>query len=180
MKFAQVGYGHDGRGSGKEGAGYTYLVNDNVRAQDKLQPVVRHYGNGALFVTQGKVLATGKTFQGARKPETREIMQKAEQQLESKGYLKVVNGMVVGIEQARQGATGLTYQPTAKELGTTAYNKEQRAKFAGQQLVGIVTSKGSTEKLSKGKKTAEAVGAYLGGDGEKLVQDFNEGSDPAD
>ena len=77
MKFAQVGYGHDGRGSGKDRAGYTYLVNDNVRAQDKLQPVVRHYGNGALFVTQGKVLATGKTFQGARKPETREIMQKA-------------------------------------------------------------------------------------------------------
>lgn len=180
MKFAQVGYGHDGRGAGKDKAGYTYIVNDNVRSNDKLQPVVRHYGNGAVFVTEGKVLAAGKTFSGARKAETREIMQKAQESLEQKGYLKVKNGMVIGIEQARQGATGLTYQPTAKELSAKAYTSAQKEQFAGQQLVGIVTQIGSTEKLSKGKRTAEAVGAYLGGDGKQLVKEFNEGADPAD
>ena len=37
-KFAKVGYGSDGRATGKVG-GYVYIVNDNVRTGDKIQVI---------------------------------------------------------------------------------------------------------------------------------------------
>ena len=45
-KFARVGYGHDGRGAGATGEGYIYLVNDNVRAGDILQPIAHNKKSG--------------------------------------------------------------------------------------------------------------------------------------
>lgn len=66
MKFAQVGYGHDGRGGEKKG-GYTYLVNDNVRTGDNLTPVVKHAGNGNVFVTVGKVLTNKQLAEAKQK-----------------------------------------------------------------------------------------------------------------
>lgn len=58
-KFAKVGYGHDGRGLGRtvneETEGYTYLVNDNVRTGDVIQPVATSK-KGRKFATTGKIL----------------------------------------------------------------------------------------------------------------------------
>lgn len=48
MKFANVTYGT--HGDTKE---YTYLVNDNVKAGEVLQPSVIHYKSGKVFATTG-------------------------------------------------------------------------------------------------------------------------------
>ena len=64
MKFAKVGYGHDGRGIGLTGneqpSGYTYLVNDNVRTGDVIQPIATNWKSGRQFVTTGKILHSFK------------------------------------------------------------------------------------------------------------------------
>lgn len=69
MRFAQIGYGHDGRGNGglkTGGTGYTYLVSDNVRKEQILQVIAHSHkkdkdGNvipGRAFATTGQVLRT--------------------------------------------------------------------------------------------------------------------------
>lgn len=54
MKIAKVGYGRDGRGVGKTNGGYVYLVNNNVRTGDVIQPIATS-SRGRKFVTTGKV-----------------------------------------------------------------------------------------------------------------------------
>ena len=53
-KFALVGYGSDGRGVGRTQQGYTYVVNDNVRTGDTIQPIATSR-KGRKFVTTGVV-----------------------------------------------------------------------------------------------------------------------------
>ena len=59
-KFAKVGYGSDGRGLGSTEDGYTYVVNDNVRTGDRLQPVATNWRSGKKFVTTGVALHSYK------------------------------------------------------------------------------------------------------------------------
>lgn len=60
-KFALVGYGSDGRGVGTTQQGYTYVVNDNVRTGDTIQPIATSRKGkgrtleGRKFVTTGVV-----------------------------------------------------------------------------------------------------------------------------
>lgn len=55
-KIAQVGYGHNGRGVNKKtGDGYTYVVNDNVRTGDVIQPIATSK-KGKKFATTGVLL----------------------------------------------------------------------------------------------------------------------------
>jgi hypothetical protein len=49
-KFAQITYGTHG-----DTPLYTYVVNDNVRTGDYIQPSVRHYISGKIFGTTGIV-----------------------------------------------------------------------------------------------------------------------------
>lgn len=53
-KFALVGYGSDGRGIGTTQQGYTYVVNDNVRTGDTIQPIATSR-KGRKFATTGVV-----------------------------------------------------------------------------------------------------------------------------
>lgn len=53
-KYALVGYGSRGQGVGKTTQGYMYIVNDNVRTGDKIQPVATS-SRGRKFVTTGVV-----------------------------------------------------------------------------------------------------------------------------
>lgn len=53
-KFALVGYGSDGRGVGRTQQGYTYVVNDNVRTGDTIQPIATSR-KGRKFATTGVV-----------------------------------------------------------------------------------------------------------------------------
>jgi len=58
-KFAQVGYGHDGRGIGQTEGGYTYIVNDNVRTGDLIVPIPAfNVKAGRDVLTTSKVLST--------------------------------------------------------------------------------------------------------------------------
>ena len=53
-KFALVGYGSDGRGVGRTQQGYTYVVNDNVRTGDTIQPIATSR-KGRKFATTGVI-----------------------------------------------------------------------------------------------------------------------------
>lgn len=152
MKFAQVGYGSKGQGAGASGTGYTYLVNDNVRSGDKIQPIVHHAKNQAIFSTHGKVLTASKNLESSTSVRGDLMKHEAIKQLEMKGYLKVVDGKVVGIETGK-----LTYQKTAKEMGLQGYSKEQQKAVAGQNILDIATSPNNKSRISKGIKTQEAV-----------------------
>ena len=59
-KFARVGYGSAGQGVGESGQGYTYIVNDNVRTGDIIQPSVKHWKSKTIYATTGKILGTNK------------------------------------------------------------------------------------------------------------------------
>lgn len=59
-KIAMVGYGSSGQGVGKDGKGYTYVVNDNVRVGQRLQVIATSHGKEPKkFVTTA---VPNKTF----------------------------------------------------------------------------------------------------------------------
>lgn len=61
-KFAQVGYGHDGRGIGVNG--YTYIVDDSVRAGDIIVPISAfNVWAGRDIQTMAKVVSTTKNLE---------------------------------------------------------------------------------------------------------------------
>lgn len=61
-KFAKVTYGTKG-----DTAEYTYVVNDNVRTGDWIQPSVKHYISGKIFGTTGIIQSTQKQLDNATK-----------------------------------------------------------------------------------------------------------------
>lgn len=62
-KFVQVGYGHDGRGVGDKVGGYTYIVNDGVRAGDLIVPIPAYNTfAGRDINTMAKVISTTKSL----------------------------------------------------------------------------------------------------------------------
>lgn len=107
VKFAKVGYGSDGRGLGKTTDGYTYVVNDNVRAQDIIYPSAYNIPAKRIIGTTGRVLSTAK--------ETSVKGQKIRQELDSGG----ADGNKAPISPA--------YAMTTKEAGA----KPERGKTAG-------------------------------------------------
>lgn len=99
-KLAEVTYGLGG-----EGRKYTYVVNDNVRVGQVLNPSVKHYKSGKIFGTTAIVQNTRKDT-----PERRE-------------EVKNINGETVQVEQAL----------TAKETGAQAAARSEGGRFAGKQ-----------------------------------------------
>lgn len=83
MKFAQVGYGHDGRGDGKDGVGYTYVVNDNVRVGQQIGIAVKHVKSKKIFGTTGQVLETHKNLEGGKVSDS--LKDNLQRMLEEKG-----------------------------------------------------------------------------------------------
>lgn len=99
-KLAEVTYGLGG-----EGRKYTYVVNDNVRVGQVLNPSVKHYKSGKIFGTTAIVQNTKKDT-----PERR-------------GEVKNLDGEPVQVEQAL----------TAKETGAQAAARGQGGRFTGKQ-----------------------------------------------
>ncbi len=99
-KLAEVTYGLGG-----EGRKYTYVVNDNVRVGQVLNPSVKHYKSGKIFGTTAIVQNTKKDTPGRR------------------GEVKNLDGEPVQVEQAL----------TAKETGAQAAARGQGGRFAGKQ-----------------------------------------------
>ena len=94
-KFALVGYGSDGRGVGKTEQGYTYVVNDNVRTGDTIQPIATSR-KGRKFATTGVVNHTYKetTAKG------QEAKQSAEQN-KAQDITRVYSGKELGASGSR-------------------------------------------------------------------------------
>lgn len=103
-KFAQVGYGSDGRGLGKSQNGYTYVVSDSVRTGEKIQPIVRHWRSGNVFATTGQVLHAYK--------ETSIKGQQAKQQAEENSRDGQITESYTGKEV---GAKGMKTTPQQQE-----------------------------------------------------------------
>lgn len=105
-KFALVGYGSDGRGVGKTQQGYTYVVNDNVRTGDTIQPIATSK-KGRKFATTGVVnhayKETSVKGQGAK-----ELAQKNG----ASDVTRVYSGKELGAQGSRVPKAGLQSEYT--------------------------------------------------------------------
>lgn len=159
MKFAQVGYGSEGQGKGENGTGYTYLVNDNVRTGDTINPSVIHWRSGNIFGTTGKILPQGLTKTTSKKG------QELQADLKSKNIdvADALTGKELGIQKTRGAGGRFTadrsthdengnYVASKFELGTRGGNIEARKQ---QQL-----SLGLKGEVSTATKTQEAVETF--------------------
>lgn len=105
-KFALVGYGSDGRGVGTTQQGYTYVVNDNVRTGDTIQPIATSR-KGRKFVTTGVVNHAYK--------ETSVKGQEAKQSSQENGasdVTRVYSGKELGAQGSRVPKAGLQSEYT--------------------------------------------------------------------
>lgn len=153
MKFAQVGYGSEGKGTGKQGEGYTYLVNDNVRVGNKLTPIVKHAVSEKIFVTTGLVISkvtnnmpnvVGKDGEALKKEDFTNAYRQSELGVKR---TQGENGKFVK-DRSTHDANG-EYVPSKAELqargkSIAVYNKEMQ-------------DKGITPTFSQGKATTKAI-----------------------
>ena len=151
-KFARVGYGHDGRGAGATGEGYIYLVNDNVRAGDILQPIAHNKKSGKAFVTTGQVLRKSDVDKSAENKDFATVAKVGS----AKG-----NDMKQKLDEAGTQATQVY---TGKELGVSNKLIPQRQKQEHLSQYGYVT------RVEQAKKYAqENPNAQFSKNAEKLL-----------
>lgn len=105
-KFALVGYGSDGRGVGATQQGYTYVVNDNVRTGDTIQPIATSR-KGRKFATTGVVnhayKETSVKGQGAKE---------LAQENGASDVTRVYSGKELGAQGSRVSKAGLQSEYT--------------------------------------------------------------------
>lgn len=105
-KFANVTYGTNN----PDGKPYTYVVNDNVRTGDLINPSVRHAKSGVLFATTARVKNAAKTASKLQQinPETnlgeKGLLGQTDEETRSK-LVQVETGKELGISKQR-GAGG--------------------------------------------------------------------------
>ena len=119
-KFALVGYGSDGRGVGTTQQGYTYVVNDNVRTGDTIQPIATSR-KGRKFVTTGVVnhayKETSVKGQGAKT---------LAQENGASDVTRVYSGKELGAQGSRVPKAGLKSEYTQQtRAGNIAMYKQQ-------------------------------------------------------
>ena len=100
-KFALVGYGSDGRGVGKTQQGYTYVVNDNVRTGDTIQPIATSR-KGRKFATTGVVNHAYKET-SVKSQEAKELAQENG----ASDVTRVYSGKELGAQGSRASEAGL-------------------------------------------------------------------------
>lgn len=120
-KLAQVTYGLGGKGEA-----YTYVVNDNVRAGQVINPIVKHYKSGNTFATTG-------------------IIQEAVERNSTTGQ---------SLEDGVKDKTGndLAKSETASALGISSRIRGEKGRFAGSYSqtggTGKITQDGTTGRYS--------------------------------
>lgn len=149
MKFAQVGYGSSGQGAGKDGGGYTYLVNDNVRTGDTITPVVKHAKSGRIFGTTGVILARSSNNNS---PKTDSEITTAYTQKE------------LGIGRTRQTGTGkfIKQASTHDENGNYIRGRAEEAQLGGNvaRYMAEHPDAVTTEKAQGAMKAYETFESY--------------------
>ena len=124
-KFALVGYGSDGRGVGKTTQGYTYVVNDNVRTGDKIQPIATSRA-GRKFATTGVVNHAYKENSVKGQEAKIDVLSKGDKEITRSVERNVAKGRIsmeqVDSEQKRRERE-VTQAFTGKELGLSRKGK---------------------------------------------------------
>lgn len=152
MKFAQIGYGRDGDGIKKGGGGYTYIVNDNVRTGDIINPSVVHYLSKNIFATTGKILETTKD------------LKKVNPNINQNDLAKAIKGSDVGITTTRGKGGKFTtdksyktpdgdYVASQYELSSRGANIMERQKEQARK--GLKTEISQTPKTKEAYETFE-------------------------
>lgn len=152
MKFAQIGYGSNGQGTKKDGGGYTYIVNDNVRKGDTINPSVVHYLSKNIFATTGKILGTTNN------------LQKIDPNLNQNDLAKAIKGSDVGITTTRGKGGKFTadksyhtpngdYVASQYELSSRGANIMERQKEQARK--GLKTEMSQTPKTKEAYETFE-------------------------
>lgn len=121
-KLAQVGYGSQGQGIGRTENGYTYVVNDNVRVGDLIQPIATS-SKGRKFVTTGRTRATTKENTAKAQIEKQKLQEK------NIDITQVYSGKELGAAGSKR--------PTTNEFGEKVqgqYVQETRAGNIAKQL----------------------------------------------
>ena len=138
-KFALVGYGSDGRGVGKTQQGYTYVVNDNVRTGDIIQPIATSR-KGRKFATTGFVNHSYK--------ETSAKGQGAKQQAQENGVENVTR-VYTGKELGAKGSRVPPKVPEGMQPLQSQYTEQTRAGNIAMQL----KKDPNTELTAKARQT---------------------------
>ena len=138
-KFALVGYGSDGRGVGRTEQGYTYVVNDNVRTGDTIQPIATS-SKGRKFATTGVVNHAYK--------ETSAKGQGAKQQAQENG-VEDVTRVYSGKELGAKGSRVPPKVPEGMQPLQSQYTQQTRAGNIAMQL----KKDPNTELTAKARQT---------------------------
>ena len=125
MKIAKVGYGRDGRGVGKTNGGYAYLVNNNVRTGDVIQPIATS-SRGRKFVTTGKV----NHSYSENSVLGREAKQQGEQALKNSEYNKIGQEKLTQIKTGKEmGIENVPISPTTSKQYDMEYSKNKIGEY---------------------------------------------------
>lgn len=139
-KLALVGFGTGSKdsknhgkndGLGPHGTGYTYVVNDNVRTGDRLNPVVLHRNKKTVFVTTGRVVATAKNTSTEK---GQEMMERQDgEQMDESDLTKIYTGKELGLsgERANNGKFVAEGRSTHDEKGNYIVGRREAAARGG-------------------------------------------------
>lgn len=150
-KFATVGYGSSGQGVGKDGEGYTYVVNDNVRVGQRLQVIATSHGKEPKkFVTTA---VPNKTFN------ENSVVGKEEMRL-LKENLKTKNKSNIGFTQAYSGGElGASGETTKKDVSIGS-NRPQSEFVTASRALAAKKFKESDPNAKFTKNTQETISYY--------------------
>lgn len=169
-KFAQVGYGREGEGgvNDEHPNGYTYVVNDNVRMGDIINPSVVHYGSNTIFATTGKVLSRATKLENmqVRDPKTNKLVNTGKtiaETLKAKGLTEqdlanVKTGKEVGLQRQRT-AKG-TFAQSKKVDGTYVASEYEQAVRGANILERQAQTGNAIAETEKAQKSIETFDSY--------------------
>ena len=167
-KFAQVGYGSNGEGTGQQGTGYTYVVNDNVRTGDIINPSVIHYSSKKIFATTGKVISRATKLENmqVKDAETGKLINTGKviaETLKDKGLTEqdladVKTGKEVGLQRQRT-AKG-TFAQSKKVDGTYVASEYEQAVRGANILERQAQTGNAIAETEKAQKSIETFDSY--------------------
>lgn len=159
-KFARVGYGRDGRGMGKleDKGGYLYVVNDNVRTHDVIQPIAHNYKSQKAYVTTGMVNHAFQQNSVKGREAQVDVLSKGDKQV-GEQIKKTFTGDEIQ-ELAKENTTKVY---TSKELGTNKSVEDIRTFQVQQQFRNdpfTELTKNTAEKYNAGLTNRPATKDY--------------------
>ena len=150
MKIAKVGYGRDGRGVGKTDGGYAYLVNNNVRTGDVIQPIATS-SRGRKFVTTGKVhhAYNETSVKGIQaKQEGEKALKDSEyNKIGQEELTQVLTGKEMSVPKSLSKKSGAYMEITRSRQMQSYLQKYPQAKTTGQSFYYDYTKDTSTSKV---------------------------------